>query len=43
MAFGTALRQTLDAEPDAFDRIAILSAVEDPLTQKAREVIEGLR
>lgn len=43
MAFGTALRQTLDAEPDAFDRIAILSAVEDPLTQKAREVIRGLR
>ncbi|WP_299785020.1 class II fructose-bisphosphate aldolase [uncultured Marivita sp.] len=43
MAFGTALRQTLDAKPDAFDRIAILSAVEDPLTQKAREVIGGLR
>lgn len=43
MTFGGALRRTLAARPDVFDRIAILSAVEDPLTEKAREVIRGLR
>ena len=43
MSFGGALRDTLAARPDMFDRIAILSAVEEPLTQKAREVIRGLR
>ena len=43
MTFGGALRGTLTARPDVFDRIAILSAVEEPLTEKAREVIRGLR
>ena len=43
MTFGGALRETLAARPDVFDRIAILSAVEEPLTEKAREVIRGLR
>jgi fructose-bisphosphate aldolase class II len=43
MTFGAALRETLAARPDVFDRIALLSAVEAPLTQKAREVIRGLR
>ena len=43
MTFGGALRETLAARPDVFDRIAILSAVEEPLTQKTREVIRGLR
>ena len=43
MSFGGALRGTLAARPDVFDRIAILSAVEEPLIHKAREVIRGLR
>ncbi|MCI5109950.1 MAG: class II fructose-bisphosphate aldolase [Marivita sp.] len=43
MSFGGALRETLAARPDMFDRIAILSAVEEPLTAKVREVIRGLR
>ena len=43
MAFGAALRETMAARPEKFDRIALLSAVEEPLTLKAREVIRGLR
>jgi fructose-bisphosphate aldolase class II len=43
MAFGTALRDTLAAQPDTFDRIALLSAVEAPLTDRARQVLRGLR
>jgi fructose-bisphosphate aldolase class II len=42
MTFGASLREAVAARPDVFDRIALLSAVEDPLTQKAREVIRGL-
>lgn len=42
MTFGAALREAVAARPDVFDRIAFLSAVEDPLTQKAREVMRGL-
>lgn len=42
MTFGAALREAVAARPDVFDRIALLSAVEDPLTQKAREVMRGL-
>jgi fructose-bisphosphate aldolase class II len=43
MAFGEALRETMAARPDVFDRVALLSAVEEPLIEKAREVIRGLR
>ncbi|MDU8912021.1 class II fructose-bisphosphate aldolase [Aestuariicoccus sp. MJ-SS9] len=43
MAFGAALRGALDADPDAFDRIAILRATEAPLEAAARRVIAGLR
>ncbi|WP_420859196.1 class II fructose-bisphosphate aldolase [Marivivens marinus] len=42
MTFGQALRDTLTAHPDRFDRIGILSAVEEPLIVRAREVIRGL-
>jgi fructose-bisphosphate aldolase class II len=42
MTFGASLREAVAARPDVFDRIALLSAVEDPLTQKAREVMRGL-
>jgi fructose-bisphosphate aldolase class II len=41
--FGTALRQSLAENPDQFDRIAILSALHDPLRDAARAVIRGLR
>lgn len=41
--FGAALRRTLSSDAEAFDRIAILSALHDPLMQAARGVIRGLR
>ncbi|MFZ5962790.1 class II fructose-bisphosphate aldolase [Thalassococcus sp. BH17M4-6] len=43
MAFGAALRDTLAAQPHTFDRIALLSAVEPALTDRARAVIRDLR
>ncbi len=43
MTFGAALRETLAADADLFDRIGILSATEAALSDKAREVIRGLR
>jgi fructose-bisphosphate aldolase class II len=43
MTFGAALRDTLGAAPDLFDRIEILSATEPALTARARDVIRGLR
>lgn len=42
MAFGVALRDAVSADPDRFDRVAILSAVEEPLEQTARQVIRSL-
>ena len=36
--FGQAVRQTLSAQPDLFDRVSILSASEPPLTDAARKV-----
>jgi fructose-bisphosphate aldolase, class II len=42
-AFGAALRATLAEDPAVFDRIAILSRTEPPLTLAARAVIRGLR
>lgn len=40
--FGAALRATLAGRPGEFDRLAILSAVEAPLTEAARAVLRGL-
>jgi fructose-bisphosphate aldolase class II len=42
MAFGANLRRILAETPEAFDRIALLSQIEDPLTEAARRVIRGL-
>ena len=42
MAFGKALRDTLQADPAQFDRIAILKATESPVTAATRTVIRGL-
>jgi fructose-bisphosphate aldolase class II len=40
--FGSALRQELAQNPDEFDRIALLSALEAPLTDAARRVIRNI-
>lgn len=40
--FGAALRDRLAADPQVFDRVAILSATEGPLTLAARGVIRDL-
>jgi fructose-bisphosphate aldolase class II len=40
--FGLALRDTLARDPSAFDRIAILRAVEPPLTAAAAQILRGL-
>lgn len=42
MAFGAALRQSLARQPDSFDRIALLSPVEEPLMAAARAIIRNL-
>lgn len=42
VAFGAALRDKLAAAPDAFDRIEILRATEEPLRRAASEVIAAL-
>lgn len=42
MIFGKSLRQTLSEDPKAFDRVGILSAVEDPLEQAARAALRAL-
>jgi len=42
IAFGTALRAALDADPDAFDRIAILGQTEAPVCTATRAVIRNL-
>jgi fructose-bisphosphate aldolase class II len=43
MAFGTALRETLDAEPAIFDRIEILSRTHQPVMEAARLVLRDLK
>jgi fructose-bisphosphate aldolase class II len=42
MAFGAALRAALAADPDRFDRIAILKATEAPVMAAAQAVMRGL-
>lgn len=42
LAFGGALRETLEADPAQFDRIAILKATEAPVTLAARAAIRSL-
>ena len=42
-AFGAALRATLAADPEAFDRLAILKATEAPLTEATRAVLRSVR
>jgi fructose-bisphosphate aldolase class II len=42
MAFGAALRAAVNADPDRFDRVAILKETHDPVMAAARAVIRGL-
>lgn len=42
MAFGTALRVAVNADPNRFDRIKILKETHDPVVAAAREVIRAL-
>ncbi|MEM8957319.1 MAG: class II fructose-bisphosphate aldolase [Pseudomonadota bacterium] len=41
MAFGAALRTAVDADPDRFDRVQILSEVEPPIEAAARGVLRA--
>ena len=43
MVFGQTLRQVLAADPDRFDRIAILKEVEPALIEATRKVLRGLK
>lgn len=43
MAFGTALRGAVAADPERFDRVQILSDVEDPVMEAARVVLRNLK
>jgi len=43
MAFGTALRTAVQADPDRFDRVAILKDTHDPLVSATRLVLRGFR
>ena len=42
MAFGAALRQSINDQPDVFDRVKLLQPVEAPITAKAQAIIENL-
>jgi len=42
MAFGQALRQAIDRDPERFDRVAILREIEEPICTAARTVIRGI-
>ena len=43
MAFGKALRKSLDTDPDQFDRVQILSQTHDPLVDATRKVLRALK
>ena len=42
MAFGAALRAAVNADPERFDRVAILKETHEPVFEAARAVIRGL-
>ena len=43
MAFGKALRKSLDTYPDQFDRVQILSQTHDPLVDATRKVLRAFK
>jgi len=42
LAFGRALRQAIDADPERFDRVGILSEVEAPIEAAARDLLRAI-
>ena len=43
MAFGTAMRDAVNADPDRFDRVTILKETHDPVMAAARGVLKALK
>ena len=43
MAFGNALRQAVNADPDRFDRVSILKETHDPVVQATRAVLRAFK
>ncbi len=43
LAFGTALRQALNQDPDCFDRVQILKQTHDPVVAATREALRALK
>ena len=43
IAFGKALRKSLDTDPDQFDRVQILSQTHDPLVDATRKVLRAFK
>ena len=43
MAFGDALRQAVNSDPDRFDRVQILKDVHAPLVARTREVLQAFK
>lgn len=41
--FGSTLRETLDKEPDMFDRLKILKTIQTPLCDATRRIITNLK
>ncbi len=42
MAFGAALRESVNADPERFDRVALLSATHEPMVAATRKVLRSL-
>jgi len=42
MAFGVALRESVNADPERFDRVALLSATHEPIVAATRKVLRSL-
>ncbi|WP_391480852.1 class II fructose-bisphosphate aldolase [Nereida sp. NH-UV-3] len=43
MAFGTAMRDAVDSDPNRFDRVEILKETHDPMVAAARQVLSALK
>lgn len=43
MAFGAALREAVNSDPDRFDRVSILKETHDPVVTAARRVLRGFQ
>jgi fructose-bisphosphate aldolase class II len=43
MAFGQAMRQAVNADPDRFDRVSILKETHDPVVEAARTVLRAFK